>query len=160
MQKITPCLWFDFNADEALAFYEAVFPDFKLIRKSVYGDWGGPHAGKLLVAEFELFGSRFQVLNGGPQFPFTEAISLSISCKGQEETDYYWNKLTADGGQESMCGWLKDKFGLSWQVVPQEAVQAITDPNAERANRASRALQSQKKIIIREILDAADGVPA
>jgi len=160
MQKITPCLWFNFNADEALAFYETVFPDFKMLSKSHYGEWGGPNAGKLLTAEFELFGSRFQALNAGPQFPFTEAISLSIRCKGQEEVDRYWDKLTADGGQESMCGWLKDKFGLSWQVVPEELTKLMSDPNKERATRAAQAMMKQKKIVIREIQEAADAVPA
>ncbi len=143
-----------------MAFYETVFPDFKIISKSTYGEWGGANAGKLLVAEFELFGSRYQALNGGPQFPFTEAISLSVSCKGQEETDYYWDKLTADGGEESMCGWLKDKFGLSWQIVPQEVIAAVTNKDAEKATRASQAMMKQRKLIIKDIVDAANGVPA
>ena len=160
MQKITPCLWFNFNADEAMEYYQSVFPDFKVTHKSFYGDWGGPNAGKLLTAEFELFGMKMIALNAGPQFPFTEAISLTINCKGQEEVDYYWNKLTADGGQESMCGWLKDKFGLSWQVAPEELTKLVFGPDKEKAAKAAQAMMKQKKIIIKEIEDAVNGVPA
>lgn len=160
MQKITPCLWFNFNADEAMAFYQSVFPDFKVRNKSYYGEWGGPNAGKLLTADFELFGMQFIALNAGPNFPFTEAISLTINCKGQEEVDFYWDKLTADGGAESMCGWLKDKFGLSWQVAPEELITLMKDPDPARSSAAARAMMKQRKIVIKDIQDAVDAVSA
>lgn len=160
MQKITPCLWFNFNADEALELYKSIFPDFKLISVNRYDASAGENAGKVFVAEIELMGSRFQMLNAGPTFKFTEAISLSISCKGQEEVDYYWDKLTADGGEESQCGWLKDKFGLSWQVVPVELMQLFNHKDKGKAGRAMQAMMKQKKIIIQELEDAAAGAPA
>ncbi|HTK25783.1 MAG TPA: VOC family protein, partial [Pyrinomonadaceae bacterium] len=118
MQKITPFLWFDNNAEEAMNFYTSVFKDSKQVKVSRYPEGAPAPAGSVMVAEFELEGQRFIALNGGPQFKFTEAVSFVVNCETQEEVDYYWSRLTADGGAESMCGWLKDKFGLSWQITP------------------------------------------
>src|ERR1044071_2479474 len=117
-QRITPFLWFNDNAEEAIDFYCSIFPNSKLLGVSRYGDAGPGPKGSVMTASFELDGQKFTALNGGPLFKFTEAISFVIPCKNQEEVDYYWSKLTGDGGEESMCGWLKDKFGLSWQEVP------------------------------------------
>ena len=122
MQKITPFLWFNNQAEEAAAFYTSVFKDSEIGSKAEYDDAAsevsGQPKGSVMVVDFEIAGQKFIALNGGPQFKFTEAVSFVIDCKDQDEIDYYWSRLTADGGEESMCGWLKDKFGLSWQVVP------------------------------------------
>jgi predicted 3-demethylubiquinone-9 3-methyltransferase (glyoxalase superfamily) len=118
MQKITPCLWFNFNAEEAVNYYLSIFKNSKILEISHYGDAVPSHKGKVLTLLFEIEGQKFQALNGEPQFPFTEAISLSVDCETQEEVDALWSKLSA-GGSESQCGWLKDKFGLSWQIVPR-----------------------------------------
>ena len=117
MQKIMPCLWFDDRIEEAVNFYTSVFPDAKVESMSRYGDAGPMPKGKVMVAIFTLAGQQFMALNGGPQFKFTEAVSFFVKCADQKEVDYYWNKLTSGGGAESQCGWLKDKFGLSWQIV-------------------------------------------
>jgi predicted 3-demethylubiquinone-9 3-methyltransferase (glyoxalase superfamily) len=119
MQKITPFLWFNDNTDEAIKFYTSVFKNSKLINSSYYGDAGPGPKGTIMTATIELEGQQFMLLNGGPLFKFTEAISLFVSCKTQEEVDYYWDKFIDGGGQPSKCGWLKDKFGLSWQIVPE-----------------------------------------
>src|SRR5262245_34769380 len=118
MQKITPMLWFDGDAEDAVILYTSIFKESKVISMSRYPEGAPAPAGTLMVAEFELFGQRYHALNGGPHFKFTEAISFVVNCDNQEEVDYYWNNLIADGGQESQCGWLKDKFGLSWQITP------------------------------------------
>src|ERR1700704_2560291 len=118
MQKITPFLWYDGKAKEAVNFYVSIFKNSKVLSVARYGDAGPGPKGSVMTASFELEGQKFTALNAGPMFKFTEAISFVIPCKTQEEVDYYWSKLTSGGGEESMCGWLKDKFGLSWQVVP------------------------------------------
>jgi predicted 3-demethylubiquinone-9 3-methyltransferase (glyoxalase superfamily) len=156
MQKITPFLWFDNQAEEAANFYISVFKDSKVGKVSRYGDAGPGPKGSVMVAEFELNGQRFIALNGGPQFKFTEAVSFVINCETQDEVDYYWSKLTADGGEESMCGWLKDKFGLSWQVTPTIMGKLFSaDPTG--AQRAMQAMLQMKKLDIQKLQDAYDG---
>lgn len=146
-QKIRPFLWFDGNAEEAVNFYLSVFPDARLGEVSRYGEGMPMPAGTVLVANFTLFGQEFGAINAGPEFKFTEAISFMIDCKDQAEVDYYWDKLTADGGEPSQCGWLKDKYGLSWQVVPKQMVEWFGDPN-EKSERAMAALLKMGKLDI------------
>ena len=153
MQKITPFLWFDTNAEQAVNFYLSVFKEAKRGKMLRYGDAGPGPKGQVITAEFEVFGLNFVALNGGPQFNFTEAISFSIDCKSQEEVDYYWDKLS-EGGEESMCGWLKDKFGVSWQVTPTEMPQLLSDKDPAKANAAMRAMLQMKKIDIGKIKEA------
>ncbi|HEX7189874.1 MAG TPA: VOC family protein [Actinomycetes bacterium] len=157
MQKIVPNLWFDTEAEEAASFYTSVFKDSAIQNVSHYGEDMPMPAGTVLTVDFTIMGQRFTALNGGPQFPFTEAVSLLIECEDQEEVDDYWEKLTSDGGQEVQCGWLKDKYGLSWQVIPTELNTLVTDPDPERAGRAMAAMMKQVKIDIAELRKAADG---
>ena len=147
MQKITPFLWFDRNAEEAMNFYISIFKNSKVLGVSRYGDAGPGPKGTVMVASFELDGQKFTALNAGPMFKFTEAISFVIDCHGQEEVDYYWNKLT-EGGEESMCGWLKDKFGLSWQVVPDKLIELMQDKDPKKAGNVMQAMMKMKKIDI------------
>jgi predicted 3-demethylubiquinone-9 3-methyltransferase (glyoxalase superfamily) len=155
MPRITPNLWFDTHAQEAAEFYVSVFPNSKVTNVSYYGEAGPRPAGTVLTVEFELDGQPFTGINGGPQFTFTEAISLLISCADQDEVDYYWDKLT-DGGGEGQCGWLKDRYGLSWQVIPAALGELIGDPDPERSQRAMKAMLGQRKIDIAAIQAAAD----
>ena len=148
MTTITPFLWFDDKAEEAIQFYSGIFPDAKVIDEN-----RGPD-GALFFATFELAGQRIYAMNAGPQFPFTEAISLFVSVDGQDEVDKYWNALTADGGEESQCGWLKDKYGLSWQIVPEALMRYQADPDREKAGRVVQAMLKMRKIIVAD-LDAA-----
>jgi predicted 3-demethylubiquinone-9 3-methyltransferase (glyoxalase superfamily) len=161
MQKITPCLWFDKNGEEAMQFYASIFKDAKIGKASRYSkevaEQQGMPEGTMLAATFELNGQKFMALNGGPMFKFTEAISLMIDCKDQEEIDYFWNALTADGGAESQCGWLKDKFGLSWQVTPAVMSDLMSGGTPEQSGRVMRAMMKMKKIIIQDLQDAYDG---
>lgn len=154
MQKITTFLWFDNQAEEAVKFYTSVFKDGKIISETTWPEGGPAAAGTVLVVEFELAGQRFQALNGGPQFKFTEAISLVINCEDQEEVDYYWEKLLADGGQESQCGWLKDKYGLSWQVTPTILPQLLLSEDREKASRVMQAMMKMVKIDVETIKNA------
>jgi predicted 3-demethylubiquinone-9 3-methyltransferase (glyoxalase superfamily) len=147
--KITPFLWFDNQAEEAMNFYVSVFPNSEALGVNRMGD-------TVITTNFRLNGQEFVALNGGPQFKFTEATSFVIDCASQDEVDYYWNKLTADGGEESQCGWLKDKFGLSWQVVPSRLMELLQDPDPGRANRAMQAMLQMKKIEIPKLEQAAD----
>ena len=147
MQKITPCLWFDDRLEEAINFYSSIFSDLEVLNMNRYPEGTPDLAGKVLTATFRMAGQTFIGLNGGPLFKYTEAVSFSIDCESQEEIDYYWNRLTEDG-KESMCGWLKDKFGLSWQVVPSELGEWIYNAEAEKAQRAMQALFKMKKIDI------------
>jgi len=137
--KIVPNLWFDTEAEEAAEFYCSVFPDSRIVSVARYTDAGPREAGMVMVVEFELNGHRFVGINGGPQFKFDEAVSFMIACKDQAEVDYYWERLT-DGGEESQCGWLKDKFGVSWQVTPIEMMSLLNDPDPDRAQRATQAM--------------------
>ena len=155
MQKITPCLWFDGQAEEAASFYCSIFKNSQILETSHYGEGAPQPAGSVLLVSFELDGQQFQALNGGPQYTFSEAISLSVSCADQDEVDYFWERLT-DGGEPGPCGWLKDKFGVSWQIVPQQLVQLLADPDPGRAQRAMQAMMSQGKIDIAEVRKAAD----
>ena len=148
MQKIMPCLWFDDRIEDAVNFYTSVFPKSKITTISRYGDAGPLPKGKVMVALFELEGQEFMALNGGPQFKFSEAISFFVKCETQAEVDNYWTKLTADGGAESMCGWLKDKFGLSWQIVPNAVSRYLSDKDPKKAQRVMEAMLKMKKIDI------------
>jgi predicted 3-demethylubiquinone-9 3-methyltransferase (glyoxalase superfamily) len=154
MQKITPFLWFDNNAGEAMDFYISVFKNAKIINASYYGKAGPGPEGTLMVATFQLEGQEFMALNGGPIFKFTEAISLVVTCKTQEEVDEYWEKLTSGGGQESQCGWLKDKFGLSWQIVPTALSELMRDKDPAKARRVMEAMLKMKKIDIEKLREA------
>ena len=155
MQKITPCLWFDGQAEDAANFYTSVFKNSQILDVARHTDAGPGPEGTALTVSFELDGEQFVALNGGPQFTFDEAISFQVSCKDQDEIDYYWNALT-DGGEESMCGWLKDKFGLSWQIIPTRLPELLSDPDPERAQRATQAMLGMRKIDIAGMEAAAD----
>ena len=156
-QKITPFLWYDTQAEEAANFYVSVFKNSKVLGVVRYGDVGPGPTGSVMTVEFELEGLKFVGLNGGPHFKFTEAVSFAISCETQEEVDYFWEKLTADGGQESQCGWLKDKYGLSWQVVPSRAIELLKDQDAAKSQRVMQAIMPMKKIDIATLEKAAEG---
>jgi predicted 3-demethylubiquinone-9 3-methyltransferase (glyoxalase superfamily) len=160
-EKITPFLWFDGNAEEAAAFYTSIFNDSAIGKESKYNEASsevsGQPKGSVMVVEFELAGQKFIALNGGPHFKFTEAISFSIDCADQAEVDYYWSRLTADGGQESQCGWLKDKFGLSWQVIPRALKETVGGSDPEGSKRAMEAMLKMKKLDVQELRDAYDG---
>lgn len=158
--QITPCLWFDHNADEALEFYAGIVPDFKVGEVSRNGPGGPGPEGSVLTATFEMAGSRFMLLNGGPQFQFTEAVSLFVSVETQQEVDDLWSALIADGGQESQCGWLKDRFGLSWQIVPTTLGRLLGDPDREKAGRVQQAMMQMQKIDIPVLEAAYRGAPA
>ncbi|MFF9901395.1 VOC family protein [Streptomyces longispororuber] len=157
MSTITPSLWFDDQALEAAEFYVSVFPDSKVTNVSYYGEAGPRPAGTVLTVDFELDGRRFTAINGGPEFTFDEAVSFLIDCADQEEVDRYWSALTADGGTESQCGWLKDKYGLSWQVVPAALGELIGDPDPGRAQRAMAAMLTMRKLDVAALRAAADG---
>ena len=152
MPKIVPCLWIDERIDEMVDFYVSTFKDAEIRQKTP-----GP-GGKSLTVTFRLKDQEFMALNGGPQFKFTEAVSFSVDCEDQAEIDYYWTALTADGGEESMCGWLKDKYGLSWQIVPKNAMQLIWDANnPEGSARAQQAMFKMRKLVIADLEAARDG---
>lgn len=153
LQTITPCLWFDDQAEAAAEFYTAIFKDSRILRVTRYGEAGreihGKPAGSIMTVVFELDGQAFTALNGGPLFTFTEAISFQVRCETQEEVDYYWEKLSEGGdARAQQCGWLKDKYGVSWQVVPTALLEMINDPDAEQSRRAMEAMLQMKKIDI------------
>jgi predicted 3-demethylubiquinone-9 3-methyltransferase (glyoxalase superfamily) len=152
--RITPMLWFDHQAEEAAQFYTSIFKNSKIGTISRYGDSGPGPKGSVMVIEFELDGQPFTGLNGGPMFKFTEAISLVVNCEGQSEVDYYWDKLTAGGGAPVQCGWLKDKYGLSWQVVPTEAIAMLSDKDTVKAQRAMGAVMKMVKLDIAQMRQA------
>ena len=156
MPDITPNLWFDTEGKDAAEFYVSVFPNSKVTNVSYYGEAGPRPAGTVLTVDFMLDGRRFTAINGGPQFTFDEAVSFLINCADQKAVDYYWDKLS-EGGEESQCGWLKDKYGLSWQVVPTEMEKLLTDPDAGRAERAMKAMLGMQKIDLAAIKAAAEG---
>ena len=156
MQKITTYLWFDNNAEEAVNFYRSVFKNGKTEQELRWPE-GQANEGEILTMTFTLFGQEFIALNGGPHFKFNEAMSLFVTCENQAEVDEYWSKLTADGGQEAPCGWLKDKFGLSWQIVPKQMMGLLGHKDKEKAGRAMNAMMKMKKIELQKIQDAFDG---
>lgn len=155
-QKITTFLWFDNNAEEAAKFYVSVFKNSKILNTTRYGDVGPGPKGTVMTVDFELDGERFTGLNGGPQFKFTEAISLVVHCKTQEEVDYFWEKLS-EGGQKVECGWLKDKFGLFWQVTPDILLDLLQDSDSQKSQRVMKAMMQMKKIDIAKLKEAAQG---
>ena len=155
-QKITPFLWFDNNAEEAIDFYTSVFKNGKIGNKSYWGEGGPVAKGTLMGATFEIEGQEFMVLNAGPVFKFNEAISFYVKCQTQEEVDYYWNKLTAGGGQESRCGWLKDKYGLSWQIIPDALSELMGDRDRKKAGNVMQAMMQMSKIEIKKLQEAYD----
>ncbi len=157
MPRITPNLWFDTEGEEAAEFYVSVFPNSKVTSVTHYNDAGPRPAGTVLTVEFVLDGNEYIAINGGPDFKFTEAISLMINCADQEEIDYYWDKLGA-GGEHGPCGWLKDKYGLSWQVAPEGMEEMLNDPDPGRAERGMKAMLGMSKIDIAALKAAADGV--
>lgn len=150
MQKITPCLWFEGNADEAVRFYTSVFPETKVLETSFYSEAGPLPAGTLLTVTLSLFGQQFMLLNGGPYTKFTPAISFIINCENQAEIDEYWAKLSA-GGREDQCGWLSDKFGVSWQIVPTILDKMMVDPDPEKVKRVSEAMLKMVKLDIAKL---------
>ncbi len=158
MQKITPFLWFDDQAEEAVKFYTSVFENSKVGRILRYGEEAaeasGRPTGSVLTIEFEIEGQKFVALNGGPQFKFNESVSFVVNCDTQKEVDYYWGKLTADGGQESACGWLKDKFGLSWQVTPTVLIDMLHGTDSAKAERVMKAMLQMQKIDIEKLKEA------
>jgi len=164
-QKIAPCLWFDGRAEQAARFYTGIFKNSRIGRITHYGEAGrevhGQTPGTVLTVEFELEGQTFTALNGGPAFKFTEAISFQVNCETQQEVDYYWEKLS-DGGDEKaqQCGWLKDKFGVSWQIFPTRLIELLGDPDREKSQRVMREMLSMRKIEIDALERAAAPVPA
>jgi predicted 3-demethylubiquinone-9 3-methyltransferase (glyoxalase superfamily) len=157
--KLTPNLWFDTEAEEAADFYISVFKNSRVVNVAHYTEAGPGTPGAVMTVEFELDGNRFVGINGGPQFKFDEAVSFQITCETQDEVDYYWERLT-DGGQESQCGWLKDRFGLCWQVVPTGMAEVFANPDPESARRAMEAMLKMSKLDIAALRAAAEGVPA
>ena len=155
IQKITPFLWFDRQAEEAASFYTSIFPNSKIVKVVRCGKAGPGPAGSALTVEFQLEGQLFVALNGGPHFKFTEAISFVVNCQSQEEVDAYWEKLSA-GGAPVECGWLKDKFGLSWQIVPTALPKLLSDPDPEKSGRVMKAMLKMKKLDIRALEQAYD----
>ena len=157
MPKITPCLWFDTQGEEAARFYTSIFPNSRIVDVAHYGEAGPRDAGTVMVVKFELDGQEFVALNGGPEFTFDEAISFQIDCADQEEVDRYSEALT-DGGEQGPCGWVKDRFGLSWQVVPARLIELLGDPDEAKAQRAMAAMLEMRKIDIAAVEAAADAV--
>lgn len=163
VKSITPCLWFDTQAEDAAKHYVSIFPNSKILSITRYAKEGreihGKEAGSVMVAEFELDGQRFIGLNGGPQFTFDEAVSFQIHCETQDEVDFYWSRLS-EGGQEGPCGWLKDRFGLSWQVVPARLIEMLKDKDAARVGRVTTAFLQMKKFDIAKLEEAFRGKAA
>ena len=157
MQKITTFLWFDDDAEEAMKFYTSLFKNSRILSTSRYPEGSPGKAGTLMTGTFQLEGQEFMALNAGPEFKFTEAISLFVNCETQQEVDDLWAKLTADGGEESQCGWLKDKFGLSWQISPKQLGEMLGDKDPAKAKRAMDAMLQMRKIDIKTIERARDG---
>jgi predicted 3-demethylubiquinone-9 3-methyltransferase (glyoxalase superfamily) len=157
MQKIHPYLWFDNQAEAAANFYTSVFKNSKITNVQRYPEAVPEHAGEVMIVNFELDGQTFTALNGGPLFTFTEAISLYVDCQDQAEVDDLWGKLTADGGEEGPCGWLKDKYGVSWQIIPSTLIELMNDPDAQKGNRVAEAMLKMTKIDVQALRDAYAG---
>ena len=161
MKSITPFLWFDHQAQEAVKFYTSVFNDSRIGRilrcNEEVAKASGQPAGSVLTIEFKIAGQKFVALNGGPQFKFNESVSFVVNCETQEEIDYFWQKLTADGGEESQCGWLRDKFGLSWQITPTVLIDMLHDDDPQKAERVMHAMLQMQKIDIAKLKAAYDG---
>lgn len=156
MRTIAPCLWFDTQAEEAANFYTSVFPDGEILAVSRFGSAGPREAGLVMTVSFRLHGLEYLALNGGPEFTHSEALSLMVHCDSQDEVDYYWDRLVEGGGEHGPCGWLKDRFGLSWQVVPDEMLELFTDPDEDRAQRAVAAMLTMSKLDLATVRHAAD----
>jgi predicted 3-demethylubiquinone-9 3-methyltransferase (glyoxalase superfamily) len=156
-ETITPSLWFDTAAEDAARFYTSVFKDSRIVKVARFGEGAPRPADTVMSVEFELDGQRFNAINGGPEFTFDEAVSFRINCEDQDDVDYYWERLT-EGGEEGRCGWLKDRFGLSWQVVPASLEQVLADPDPERSGRAMQAMLQMRKLDIVALRSAADTV--
>jgi predicted 3-demethylubiquinone-9 3-methyltransferase (glyoxalase superfamily) len=156
MPRITPNLWFDTEAEEAAKFYCSVFPNSEITNVVTYTESGPGPTGTVVTVDFVLDGQQYTGINGGPAFTFTEAVSLLVNCADQAEVDYYWERLLADGGEESMCGWLKDKYGLSWQVVPVALYDLMSDADPERKDRAMRAMLQMRKLDVAAMQAAAE----
>lgn len=154
MQKITPYLWFDNQAEEAANFYTSIFDNSKIVEVQRYGEGGPAPAGTAMIVNFELEGQRFVGLNGGPQYKFSEAISFFVSCQTQAEVDEFWEKLSSEGGEEGVCGWLKDRYGVSWQIIPTALTELLSDPDPEKAGRVMQAMLQMKKIEIEGLRQA------
>jgi predicted 3-demethylubiquinone-9 3-methyltransferase (glyoxalase superfamily) len=154
MHEITPCLWFDTDGEDAAELYTSIFPNSKIVNVAYYGEAGPRPAGTVMTVDFELDGQPFLALNGGPEFTFNEAISFQVSCETQEQVDHFWSKLS-EGGEQGPCGWLKDKFGVSWQIVPTALPRLLGDPDREKSQRVMAAMLQMKKIEIGELERAA-----
>ena len=155
MPSITPSLWFDHNLEEAAEFYTSVFPDSRIEGFNRYTEAGPGEPGQVVSGTFVLDGTRFIGINGGPEFRFSEAVSFTVHCNDQDEVDYYWDRLV-DGGEESQCGWLRDRFGLSWQIVPDRLYELVGDPDPARGTAATKAMLGMRKIVIAELEDAVE----
>jgi len=156
LSKITPCLWFDTEGEEAATFWTSIFENSRVTEVQHYGSAGPRPEGMVMTVAFELDGQPFVALNGGPDFTFDEAISFQVNCESQEEVDRFWSRLS-EGGEEGQCGWLKDRFGVSWQIVPARLQELISDPDRERAQRAMKAMLGMQKLEIAELERAAAG---
>jgi predicted 3-demethylubiquinone-9 3-methyltransferase (glyoxalase superfamily) len=156
LTKITPCLWFDTQGEDAAKFYTGIFEDSRIVDVTRYGSAGPRPEGMVMTVNFVLAGQEFVALNGGPEFTFDEAISFQVNCESQDEIDYFWNKLVEGGGEHGPCGWLKDRFGVSWQITPVAFEELIRDPDPARAQAAMKAMLGMTKIDIAEIQRAAD----
>lgn len=157
MQKITPFLWFVDEAEQAAENYTSIFPDSRIVDISYYNEAGPGTPGKVMTVAFELAGQRFVALNGGPHDEFNDAISLAVDCESQQEVDELWDKLTADGGRPVQCGWLKDRYGVSWQIIPRLLLELVNDPDPERAMRVTQAMLGMTKLDIQALRDAHAG---
>ncbi len=155
MQKITPCLWFNTQSEEAAHFYTTVFENSRIVEVARYGAAGPGPEGTVMTVTFELDGQKFVALNGGPQFTFNEATSFQVSCETQDEVDYFWNRLS-EGGEEGPCGWLKDRYGLSWQIVPTALIELVSEPDTEKSQAAIKAMLGMRKINIEALQRAAN----
>jgi predicted 3-demethylubiquinone-9 3-methyltransferase (glyoxalase superfamily) len=155
MESITPCLWFDTEGEDAANFYVSLFPNSRIVSVNRYGDAGPRAAGSVMTVDFELDGQPYVALNGGPEFQFNEAVSFQISCADQDEVDHYWDKL-GEGGEHGPCGWLKDRYGLSWQVIPAKFLELVSDPDPAKSQAVMKAMLGMRKLVVSELQEAYD----